>query len=349
MGEHQPGSPHAPAATTGPAGWDGPALAGPAGRDAAWHARARTARLLAWVSLAWMAGEGALGLVAGARSGSISLTGWAAGSAIEALASLIVIWRFTGSRTLSPTAEDRARKAVAVSFFLLAPYLAAQSVQYLLTGHRPTASMLGIAVTTASMLVMPVLGIAKQRLGARLDSRATAGEGTQNLLCAAQAAAVLAGLAATATLGWWQADPVIALALAALAVREGPGSLARRRLLLTARRSTLGRRVRCRPPARPLCDGQAYRTRRPLTGPRPASTPRSSSFRWLALRPGVGPALLLARGCAQPIMPICPSWCHCCSWASSDCRSASMVRASARACGLAPEPSSCRHSAISAL
>ncbi len=221
MGEHQPGSPHAPAATTGPAGWDGPALAGTAGRDAAWHARARTARLLAWVSLAGMAGEGALGLVAGARSGSISLTGWAAGSAIEALASLIVIWRFTGSRTLSPTAEDRARKAVAVSFFLLAPYLAAQSVQDLLTGHRPAASMLGIAVTTASVLVMPVLGIAKQRLGARLDSRATAGEGTQNLLCAAQAAAVLAGLAATATLGWWQADPVIALALAALAVREG--------------------------------------------------------------------------------------------------------------------------------
>ena len=167
-----------------------------------------------------MAGEGALGLVAGARSGSISLTGWAAGSAIEALASLIVIWRFTGSRTLSPTAEDRARKAVAVSFFLLAPYLAAQSVQDLLTGHRPAASVLGIAVT-ASVLVMPVLGVAKQRLGARLDSRATAGEGAQNLLCAAQAAAVLAGLAATATLGWWQADPVIALALAALAVREG--------------------------------------------------------------------------------------------------------------------------------
>ena len=202
MGEHRPGSPHAPAATTGPAGWDGPALAGPARRDAACHARARTARLLAWVSLAWMAGEGALGLVAGARSGSISLTGWAGGSAIEALASLIVIWRFTGSRTLSPTAEDRARKAVAVSFFLLAPYLAAQSVQDLLAGHRPAASVLGIAVTAASVLVMAVLGIAKRHLGARLDSRATAGEGTQNLLCAAQAAAVLAGLAATATLGW---------------------------------------------------------------------------------------------------------------------------------------------------
>jgi len=168
-----------------------------------------------------MGGEGALGLVAGARSGSVSLTGWAAGSAIEALASVIVIWRFTGTRTLSETAEGRARRAVAVSFFLLAPYLAAESAWDLATGHRPEVSVLGIAVTTASVVVMPVLGVAKQRLGARLDSGATSGEGTQNLLCAAQAAAVLAGLAATALLSWWQADPVIALALAAVAVREG--------------------------------------------------------------------------------------------------------------------------------
>ncbi|HUY48598.1 MAG TPA: hypothetical protein VMV92_23245 [Streptosporangiaceae bacterium] len=221
MDEYQPGTQQAPAPGGGPGGCAGPALAAPAGRGAAWHAQARTARLLAWVSLGWMAGEGALGLVAGARSGSVSLTGWAAGSAIEALASVIVIWRFTGTRALSDTAEDRARKAVAVSFFLLAPYLAAESARDLLTGHRPAASALGIAVTAASVLVMPVLGVVKQRLGARLDSRATAGEGTQNLLCAAQAAAVLAGLAATAALGWWQADPVIALGLAGLAVREG--------------------------------------------------------------------------------------------------------------------------------
>jgi divalent metal cation (Fe/Co/Zn/Cd) transporter len=168
-----------------------------------------------------MAAEGALGLAAGVRAGSVSLTGWALGSVIEALASVIVIWRFTGSRTLSAAAEDRARRAVAVSFFLLAPYLAAESGWQLLTGHRPAASILGIAVTATSLLLMPALGIAKQRLGARLGSPATAGEGRQNLLCAAQAAAVLAGLAANAAFGWWQADPIIALALAATAVREG--------------------------------------------------------------------------------------------------------------------------------
>lgn len=76
-------------------------------------------------------------------------------------------------------------------------------------------------LTATSLIVMPALGVAKQRLGRRLESAATAGEGIQNLLCAAQAAAVLAGLALTATLGWRWTDPVIGLALAAIAVREG--------------------------------------------------------------------------------------------------------------------------------
>lgn len=81
--------------------------------------------------------------------------------------------------------------------------------------------MLGIVITAVSLLGMPALGVAKRRLGAALGSGATAGEGGQNLLCAAQAGAVLLGLAATAALGWTWVDPVIALLLAAWAVREG--------------------------------------------------------------------------------------------------------------------------------
>jgi divalent metal cation (Fe/Co/Zn/Cd) transporter len=190
-------------------------------RDAGWHTAARTARILSWVSLLWMTGEGALGLLAGAASGSVSLIGWALGSAIEGLASIIVIWRFTGSRARSETSERRAQKAVAISFYLLAPYIAVQSARDLLTGHQAGTSMLGIALTAASVLIMPALGIAKQRLGRRLDSGATAGEGVQNLLCAAQAAAVLAGLGLTAVFGWWWTDPLVGLGLAALAVHEG--------------------------------------------------------------------------------------------------------------------------------
>jgi len=192
-----------------------------AGRGPAWQRAARQARVLSWLSLAWMSAEGILGLVAGISAASISLVGWALGSVIEGLASVIVIWRLTGTRTLSETAENRAQKAVSVSFFLLAPYLAVEGIRDLATRHTATTSGLGIVVTAASLILMPVLGIVKKRLGALLASAATAGEGVQNLMCAAQAGAVLLGLAATATLGWSWVDPAIALLLAAWAIREG--------------------------------------------------------------------------------------------------------------------------------
>jgi divalent metal cation (Fe/Co/Zn/Cd) transporter len=203
---------------------DGAVVASPGGsvRDAEWLRAARQARLLAGASLAWMCAEGAVGLWQGFASGSIALTGWALGSAVEGLAGVIVIWRFTGSRTLSGTAERRAQRAVAISFWLLAPYVAAQSAADLLTGHHPESTPIGIALTAAALLEMPLLGRAKHKLGQRLGSRATTGEGTQNYLCAAQAAAVLLVLAFTTTraAGWWL-DPAIGLGIAAVAVREG--------------------------------------------------------------------------------------------------------------------------------
>lgn len=200
------------------------AAASPGGsvRDAGWLRAARQARFLAWASLAWMCAEGAVGLWQGFASGSIALTGWALGSAVEGLASVIVIWRFTGSRTLSGTAERRAQRAVAISFWLLAPYVAAQSAADLLTGHHPESTAIGIALTAAALLEMPLLGRAKHQLGQRLGSGATTGEGTQNYLCAGQAAAVLLVLAITTiwAAGWWL-DPAIGLAIAAVAVRQG--------------------------------------------------------------------------------------------------------------------------------
>ncbi len=190
-------------------------------RDEQWLRAARRARLLSWLSLAWMTAEGALGVFAGAVAGSIALVGWGLGSVIEGLAAVIVIWRFTGSRTHSETSERRAERAVAVSFFLLAPYIAVEGVRSLAAGEHPDASVLGIAVTASSVVLMPALGIAKRRLGERLGSGATAGEGTQNLLCAAQGAAVLVCLAANAAVGAWWLDGVIALGLAAFAIKEG--------------------------------------------------------------------------------------------------------------------------------
>jgi divalent metal cation (Fe/Co/Zn/Cd) transporter len=198
------------------------ALLGPLVRDAQWHRAARSARWLSWVSLAWMLTEAVVGLWQGLIVGSTALTGWALGSAVEGLASAIVILRFTGARTLSETAERRAQRGVAVSFWLLGPYIAAESIHHLLGGRRPETTVIGIVLTAVALLAMPIVGRAKHRLGLQLGSAATAGEGTQNYLCAAQAAAVLGGLAVTASWpGSWWLDAVIGLGIAAAAVWEG--------------------------------------------------------------------------------------------------------------------------------
>ncbi|GII66253.1 membrane protein [Sphaerisporangium krabiense] len=172
----------------------GTRLAAPA---ASWLRDARRARTLAVVTLAWLGAESALGLTAGVSAHSVALIGWAWSSLAEALAGLIVVWRFTGARLHSPVAEHRARRAVAVSFWILAPYLVLHVCHDLAAGQRAAPTALGIVVTTISLVSMPALGLAKRRLGARLGSAATAGEGTQNLLCAVVAGGVSAGLVAT--------------------------------------------------------------------------------------------------------------------------------------------------------
>jgi hypothetical protein len=164
--------------------------------------------------------EGAVGLLAGIEANSISVLTWAASSAVEGLASAIVIWRFTGHRTLAEHSERRAQRWVAASFFLLAPYFLYEAVARLIHGTQATATSLAIALTASSVVLMPLLGWAKLRLGERLDSGATAGEGIQNLLCAAQAlAALIAVIAAGAGIGF--IDPLAALLIAGIAAKEG--------------------------------------------------------------------------------------------------------------------------------
>ena len=154
-------------------------------------------------------------------AGSVALTGFGLSSAVEGLASVIVIWRFTGSRTHSATAETTAQKAVAISFWLLAPYVAIESILHLLSAEQASTSIAGIIVTCGSIVFMPMLGRAKLRLGARLGSGATAGEGTQNILCALLAGATLVGLLGQSLLGVWWLDPLAGLFIAGVAVREG--------------------------------------------------------------------------------------------------------------------------------
>ena len=185
------------------------------------HRLAARVRLLSWLSLGYMTAEGAIAILAGVLASSIALVGFGIDSAIEGFASAIIVWRFTGHRIMSDAAETRAQKLVAIQFFILAPYVAVESVRALFTGHHAEVSWLGIALAASSLVVMPYLGITKSRLADRLGSPATKGEGRQNLLCAYLAGALLVGLLANAVVGAWWLDPVIGLLIAAVAVKEG--------------------------------------------------------------------------------------------------------------------------------
>ncbi|MDX6626290.1 MAG: hypothetical protein QOE56_1279 [Solirubrobacterales bacterium] len=178
-------------------------------------------RLLSWLSLAWMTVEGGVAIAAGIVASSIALVGFGLDSGIEGVASVIIIWRFTGNRMFSRAAEHRAQKLVAIQFFLLAPYVGFESVKALIDDDHAAVSWVGIGLAVGSVILMPMLAIAKERLADQLGSAATKGEGRQNMLCAYLAGALLVGLLGNALIGAWWLDPVVGLLIAAVAVKEG--------------------------------------------------------------------------------------------------------------------------------
>jgi divalent metal cation (Fe/Co/Zn/Cd) transporter len=187
--------------------------------DSSWLRTARQARMLSWLSLVWMTVEGVVGLVAGLDASALSVIVWASSSFVEGVASIIVIWRFTGSRTLSESSERVAQRLVAGSFLLLVPFFVYEAIYRLIVGSDASSSVLGIAVTASAIVLMPGLGWIKLRLGRQLGSGATSGEGVQNLMCAVQATAALIALVA-ASAGLSVLDPIAALVVAGIAANE---------------------------------------------------------------------------------------------------------------------------------
>ncbi len=181
----------------------------------------RRAKLLAWVGMAWHAIEAVVAIAAGIAAGSIALIGFGIDSVVEAMAGFVLLWRFADSRHASERAERSAQKMIAVSFYVLAAYVGFEAVRGVVAGERPDGSTVGIVLAAATLLTMPPLAIAKERLAHELHSSATKAEGRQNMVCAYLAGALLVGLSANALLGWWWADPTAALVIAAVAVREG--------------------------------------------------------------------------------------------------------------------------------
>jgi divalent metal cation (Fe/Co/Zn/Cd) transporter len=181
----------------------------------------RRARLLAWAGLAWHGVEAAVAIAAGVAASSVALVGFGADSLVEAVAGVVVLWRFAAARAASDEAERRAQQLIGASFLLIAAYVGVEAVRSMLGGDAAEPSGVGIGLAVVTLLAMPPLAAAKARLGERLGSVATGSEGRQNLLCAYLSAALLTGLVANAALGWWWADPVAALVVAGVALREG--------------------------------------------------------------------------------------------------------------------------------
>jgi divalent metal cation (Fe/Co/Zn/Cd) transporter len=180
----------------------------------------RRAFALEYGSMAWMVAEAAVAITAGVLASSVALTGFGLDSVIEFLAAAVVVWQLRGE-IAGRQRETPAVRLIGVTFFALALYLTVEGIRDLVTGARPQASAAGLAIAAAALLVMPGLAVAKRRTGRGLGNRTLIADSAETVFCAATSAAALLGVGLNAWAGWWQADPIAGLVIAALAVREG--------------------------------------------------------------------------------------------------------------------------------
>jgi divalent metal cation (Fe/Co/Zn/Cd) transporter len=194
------------------------AIADVATRDAA----VERARWLNRATIAWNGLEGVVAIAAGVVAGSVSLIGFGADSAIEVSAALILAWRLHQERRDGCTqeADATATRAIAVSFGALALYVAVDALRHLAGGTHPDVSVPGVVLAALSLAMMPFLARAKAKLAPVLGSAAAVADAKQTRLCALLSAIVLVGLGANAVAGWWWADPVAGLGIAAVAAVE---------------------------------------------------------------------------------------------------------------------------------
>jgi divalent metal cation (Fe/Co/Zn/Cd) transporter len=173
---------------------------------------------LEYLTVGWNVIEAVVAVTSGLVAKSIALVGFGLDSTVEIFAACVVIWQLRGVRE---EREQRALRLIALSFYALAAYVVVQATRDLVIGAEAGESVVGIGLAVASLIAMPVLGVAKRRTGQRLDNPTLVADSAETLLCAYLSAILLAGLVLNATLGWSWADPIAAIGIAALAVREG--------------------------------------------------------------------------------------------------------------------------------
>src|SRR6266536_5159189 len=193
-------------------------------QDSPRAAALRQGVVLEGVTVGYNALEGVIAIAAGLAAGSVALTGFGIDSVIEVTSGVVLWWRLRaelGSSALGPAVEARAARWAGVLLLALAVYIVVESGRRLLTGDRPGESVVGIGLMVLSLIVMPLLARAKLRVAASLGSRALRADAHETIVCAWLSATTLLGLVMNALLGWWWADPVAALAMLPLIVREG--------------------------------------------------------------------------------------------------------------------------------
>lgn len=181
-----------------------------------WQGRARH---LAYFTVGYSVLESVVAIASGVVAGSVALVSFGGDSVVESLSAVVIVWQFRA--TIPEDRERRALRLIGLAFFVLAAYITVDSVRALLTGSRADTSPVGIAIAVASLVVMPILAMAKRQAGHRLGSAAVLADSMQTLVCTWLSGVLLAGLLLTTLFGWSWADPVAALIIAAFAAHEG--------------------------------------------------------------------------------------------------------------------------------
>lgn len=192
-----------------------PDLRGPAARRAVRYA---------WFTIGYNVIEGVIAVSAGLAASAISLVGFGIDSGIEVAAATVVLVRLLaglGGRGVDEAKERRALRFIALTFFALAAYVTVEGIRDLVTGEEPDTSIVGIALTGASIVIMPLLARVKRKAGMEMNSRLVVADAAETRLCAWLSVSTFAGLVAFALIGWTWIDPVAGFVIAAFAVMEG--------------------------------------------------------------------------------------------------------------------------------
>ena len=184
----------------------------------------RAGRRIEYLSIAWTSLEGVIGVLVGLFAGSVALIGFGIDSIFEVASCAVLLWRLCDH----PHADERemiAHRLVGICFLALAAYISFDALHDLITLEPPRVSYFGIVYAGACIIVMPLLACAKRRAAAKLNSDALHADSHQSDICTYLSVILLVGLALNAAFGWWWADPVAALCMLPIIIKEGISGL----------------------------------------------------------------------------------------------------------------------------